>query len=129
EEIAYARAYAATRLSQDAKSICIAFAGFSLRDVKRFAEKCGVTVLDGTYDPISAQLVFCDLEQTKGYEFDTLIIIQCMDGVLPPHDAPKEEAFSASCKLYVAMTRAKRELILSLHNTLIPWIKAVTTTI
>jgi hypothetical protein len=73
--------------------------------------------------------VFCDLEQTKGYEFDTLIILQCTDGVLPPHDAPKEEEFRTSCKLYVAMTRAKRELILSFHNTLSPWIKAVTTTI
>jgi superfamily I DNA/RNA helicase len=128
-EIAYARAYAATRLNQDAKSVCIAFAGFSLRDVKQFAERCGVTALDGTYDPVSDQLVFCDLEQTKGYEFDTLIIVQCMDGVLPPHDAPEEEAFRASCKLYVAMTRAKRELILSFHNAASRWIAAVTGTI
>jgi hypothetical protein len=129
EEIAYARTYAATRLRDGAKSVCIAFAGFSARDVRSFAERCGVSALDGTYDPISDPLVFCDLEQTKGYEFDTLIILQCTDGVLPPHDAPKEEEFRTSCKLYVAMTRAKRELILSFHNTLSPWIKAVTTTI
>jgi hypothetical protein len=92
-------------------------------------ERCGVTALDGTYDPASDYLVFCDLEQTKGYEFDTLIIIQCTDGVLPPHDAPKEEAFRASCKLYVAMTRARRELILSFHNAVSPWIDEVSSTI
>jgi len=126
EEIAYARAYAATRLDQGVKSVCRAFAGFSLGDVKSFALRCGVTALDGTYDPVSDKLVFCDLEQTKGYEFDTLIIIQCKDGVLPPHDAPEEEAFRASCKLYVAMTRAKRELILSFHDAASRWIQAVT---
>jgi len=129
EEIAYARSYADTRLKQNANSVCLAFAGFSARDVRGFAEKCGVTALDGTYDPISDRLVFCDLEQTKGYEFDTLIVIQCRDGVLPPHDAPPEEAFRASCKLYVAMTRAKRELILSFHNAASRWIAAVSGTI
>ena len=124
EEIAYARTYATTRLKQGAKSVCVAFAGFSARDVRGFAQKCAVTALDGTYDPGIDPLVFCDLEQTKGYEFDTLIIVQCSDGILPPHDAPKEEEFRTSCKLYVAMTRAKRELILSFHGSLSPWIKA-----
>ncbi|RVC68004.1 hypothetical protein EN766_30960, partial [Mesorhizobium sp. M2A.F.Ca.ET.046.02.1.1] len=129
EEIAYARSYAAARLEQGVKTVCIAFAGYSARDVKGFASKCGVTALEGTYDPNTDCLVFCDLEQTKGYEFDTLIILQCTDGVLPPHDAPEEEAFRASCKLYVAMTRAKRELILSFHDAASPWIAAVTSSI
>ncbi|MER9712748.1 UvrD-helicase domain-containing protein [Mesorhizobium sp. M0174] len=129
EEIAYARAYAATALQNDAKTVCVAFAGFSGRDVKGFAEKCGVTALDGAYDPSSDRLVFCDLEQTKGYEFDTLIILNCRNGVLPPHDAPEEEAYRASCKLYVAMTRAKRELILSFNGEASPWVAEVTDTI
>jgi hypothetical protein len=76
-----------------------------------------------------APIVFCDLEQTKGYEFDTLIIIQCTESVLPPRDAPTEEEFRTSCKLYVAMTRAKKELILSFHGALSSWIKAVSQTI
>ncbi|MER8543800.1 AAA family ATPase [Mesorhizobium sp. M1334] len=129
EEIAYARTYAASRLEQGAKTVCVAFAGFSSRDVKGFAKSCGVTALDGAYDPSSDRLVFCDLEQTKGYEFDTLIILQCRDGILPPHDAPEEEAYRTSCKLYVAMTRAKRELILSFHGVASPWISEVTNTI
>ena len=34
EEIAYARSYAATRLYQGVRTVCIAFAGFSARDVR-----------------------------------------------------------------------------------------------
>jgi hypothetical protein len=125
EEIAYARAYADTKLSLGAKTVCIGFAGFSARDVRAFAGKYGVTALDGAYDPSSDSLVFSDLEQTKGYEFDTLIIVQCTDTVLPPQGAPIEEAHRAACKLYVSMTRARRELILSFHGTASPWITAV----
>jgi hypothetical protein len=125
EEIAYARTYAETRLEQEARTVCIAFAGLSSRDIGAYAKTCGITALDGTYDPSTDKLVFCDLEQAKGYEFDTLIIIQCSAGVLPPADAPEEESYRAACKLYVAMTRARRELILSFHGTASPWIAAV----
>lgn len=129
EEIAYARTYATSALQAGAKTVCVAFAGFSGRDVTSFADKCGVTALDGGYDPSADSLVFCDLEQTKGYEFDVLIILNCRHGVLPAHDVPEEETYRASCKLYVAMTRAKRELILSFHNQASPWITDVTDTI
>jgi hypothetical protein len=130
EEIAYARTYAAGRIQQgSAKTVCIAFAGFSTRDIQRYAVKCGVSALDGNYDPHDERLVFSDLEQTKGYEFDVLIIVQCNDGVLPPQDAPVEEAHRAACKLYVAMTRAKHELILSFHDRVSPWISQVTQSI
>ncbi|KQS76376.1 3'-5' exonuclease [Rhizobium sp. Leaf383] len=125
DEIAYARAYAATALAGDARTVCIAFAGFSARDVQAYASLCDAVALDGNYDPVNDRLVFCDLEQTKGYEFDVLIILNCCDGILPPSDAPEEEAYRASCKLYVAMTRAKRELILSFHGKSSPWIEEV----
>jgi hypothetical protein len=129
EEVAYAQTYAATRLAQDARTVCVAFAGFSSRDVKSFAKHCGVYALDGAYDPSTDRLVFSDLEQTKGYEFDTLIIVGCCDGVLPARDALPEETFREACKLYVTMTRARRELILSFHDTASPWIRAVSGTI
>lgn len=128
EEIAFARAFVDSA-GTGVKTICIAFAGFSSRDVKGFADRCGVPALDGGYDPKYDRLVFCDLEQTKGYEFDVLIILNCTNVVLPPHDAPKEETHRASCKLYVAMTRAKKELILSFHGEASPWIIDVSGTI
>lgn len=129
EEIAYARAYAATVLDQGARTVCIAFAGFTSRDVQGFAARCGVLALDGAYDPRNDGLVFSDLEQTKGYEFDTLLIVGCRDGVLPAREAPPEEQFRDVCKLYVAMTRARRELILSYHGAASVWLREVSGTI
>ena len=125
EEIAYARAYASTQFARGVRTVCIAFAGHSARDVGGFAQRCGVTALDGAYDPNTDSLVFSDLEQTKGYEFDVLVIVGCCAGVLPSQDAPPEEAFRDTCKLYVAMTRAKRELIMSFNGAASPWIVAV----
>ncbi len=129
EEIAYARNYVATHLQMGPRNLCIAFAGFSSRDVREYALKCGVTALDGAYDPNTDRLVFSDLEQTKGYEFDVLIVVNCCEHVLPARDAPLEEGFRDICKLYVAMTRAKRELVLSFHGAASKWLKAVSGTI
>lgn len=125
EEIAYSLGFAQTQLDAGARTVCIGFAGFSARDVAEFARQCGVTALDGAYDPKSDRLVFSDLEQTKGYEFEVLVIVQCTDRVLPPDDAPEEEAHRAASKLYVAMTRARKELVLSFHDKASPWIEAV----
>ena len=68
DEIMYARAFAEARLSAGVRNICIAFAGHSTRSVKLFSDRCGVTALDGNYDPKTDRLVFSDLEQTKGYD-------------------------------------------------------------
>jgi hypothetical protein len=129
EEIAYARTYVATHLQMGTRNLCIAFAGFSSRDVRAYALKCGVTALDGAYDPKTDRLVFSDLEQTKGYEFDALIVVNCCEHVLPARDAPLEEGFRDICKLYVAMTRAKRELVLSFHGPASKWLETVSGTI
>lgn len=130
EEIAFARAYVRDQIaSGDARNACIAFAGQSMRSVKLFADRCGLTALDGSYDPNTDPVVLSDLEQTKGYEFDVLVIVNCSQGVLPAKDALPEEAFRDACRLYVAMTRAKRELIMSFNGVASPWILAVGDTI
>jgi hypothetical protein len=125
EEIAFARSYAAERLKEGIKNICIAFAGYSSRSVQMFAEECGVTSLDGNYDPRTDRLVFSDLEQTKGYEFDSMLILNCSEGVIPAKDYFPDEAFRDACRLYVAMTRAKRELVLSFNGAASPWILSI----
>lgn len=129
QEIAYARTYAKTRLAAGVQSVCIVIAGFTARDVDAFAQDCGVQSLNGLYDPLESPLVFSDLEQTKGYEFETLIVVNCRNGVLPATGAPEEEAFRQGCKLYVAMTRARRELILSFSGEASPWLASVSETI
>ena len=128
-EIAYARTYAHTRLAAGVKSVCIVIAGYTARDVDGFAIRCGVESLNGLYDPLESPLVFSDLEQTKGYEFETLIVVNCRNGVLPATGAPDEEAYRQGCKLYVAMTRARRELILSFSGEASPWLASVSDTI
>lgn len=129
DEIGFAMQYAKGRLEDGVGSICIAFAGFTSRDVQRFAERCGERALSGLYDPAESGLVFSDLEQTKGYEFDELLIVNCSAGQIPARGAPEEEAFRQGCKLYVAMTRARKELILSFNGTASPWLAAVSDTI
>ena len=129
EEIAFARTYARTRLDVGVKSVCIAFAGYSARDVECFARKCDLPSLNGFYDPLENPLVLSDLEQTKGYEFETLIVVNCRNGVLPASGAPAEEAFRQGSKLYVAMTRAQRELILSFSEEASPWLTSVSDTV
>lgn len=129
DEIGFALKYANERLEDGVESICVAFAGFTAREVQHFAEKCSVTALSGLYDPAASNLVFSDLEQTKGYEFDALIIVNCSEGQIPARGAPEEEAFRQGCKLYVAMTRARKELILSFNGTASPWLAAVSDTI
>ena len=129
EEIGYARTYAETRLKAGVKSVCIVIAGYTTRDVDAFAKACGADSLNGFYDPLESPLVFSDLEQTKGYEFETLIVVNCRNGVLPARGAPEEEAFRQGCKLYVAMTRARRELILSFSGEASPWLASVSDTI
>jgi len=114
EEIAYARSIVESHLKLYPRSkCCIAIAGYSLCEVERFARRLGLKALDGSHDPFSSSIVFSDLEQTKGYEFDLMVIVNCREGTLPPSDAPPEEIYRDGCKLYVAMTRAKNDLYIS----------------
>ena len=116
EEFAYARRLIADHLSaRPDDRCCIALAGYSLHEVVVFANRIRVPALDGTHEPHRNPLVLSDLEQTKGYEFNLMVIVNCRENVLPPVDAPKEEAFRHGCRLYVAMTRARNELYLSYH--------------
>ena len=77
---------------------------------------------DGTHEPHSSPLVLSDLEQTKGYEFNLSVIVNCSKNVIPPEDAPKEEAFRHGSRLYVAMTRARDELYISYHREPSVWL-------
>lgn len=119
-------AYARSLLDHDIQSSpdhknCIAFAGYSLREIELFAEAEGLPVLNGMHSKVSRPLVLSDLEQTKGYEFNVVVVLNCKMGVLPPKSAPEEEAFRFGCQLYVAMTRARDELYLSHSGTHSEW--------
>ena len=123
EEFAFARRLVADHFeSKSNDRCCIAIAGFTLKEISSFAKALELPVLDGAKDPGDSFLVLSDLEQTKGYEFGVMIVINCLEDVLPPKDSPVEEAFRHGCRLYVAMTRAKNELYLSYHDQPSRWL-------
>lgn len=95
---------------------CIAICGYSYYEILKIGQELNIPVLDGKMDLSESSIFLSDLENTKGFEFDRMIIINCNEGVVPNPDQPKEEWFRDISRLYVAMTRAKRELIIS-YNT------------
>lgn len=125
EEIIYARSLIADHLEyRPEDKCCIAIAGYSMREVELFGESIGVKVLDGRSATDIDAIVLSDLEQTKGYEFNLVIILNCGEEVIPPADALEEERFRHGCRLYVAMTRAKDELYLSYSGGPSKWLDA-----
>lgn len=126
DEIAFALSEIADVMKGDPDArCCLAIAGYSLKEIAEFAELFGANCLGGERDAAKrAGLVFSDLEQTKGYEFDHITIVNCCSNVLPARDAPPEEVHRDCCRLYVAMTRAKNDLRLSYHGRPSRWLEA-----
>lgn len=116
-EIGTAIDYLNEKLNDKQKG-CIAIGGMTLKDVKKIGQGLNVDVLDGTSSLGNSKIFLSDLEQTKGFEFDSMCIINCNDGIIPNHSLPEEEWYYDICKLYVAMTRAKSELIISYSSAL-----------
>jgi superfamily I DNA/RNA helicase len=114
EELALALAYVDEVLPQsEAKKACIALCGFTQKSVEELASNLVLPVLSDTSDISSEHLFLSDLEQTKGFEFDLMLILNCSAGVVPHPQLPEEEWFRDLSKLYVALTRAKTELVVS----------------
>lgn len=122
QEIAAALLYSEETEASDTKRFCIAVAGYSLREIQAYAQRRALPVLDGTIGLGAGKVFLSDLEQTKGYEFDTICVLNCSADVLPSPDLPPEEQFRLASRLYVAMTRAKHELILSFNGAPSSWI-------
>jgi hypothetical protein len=92
---------------------CLALCGFSQASVEQLAAQVSLPALAKDTDIGTGRIFVSDLEQTKGFEFDAVVVVNCSDGVVPHPNLPAEESFRDLCKLYVAMTRAKTQLVLS----------------
>jgi superfamily I DNA/RNA helicase len=124
EEITYAKKHMEDLCAQNLNhNGCIVFAGFKNTEIKAYSNKIGIPVLDGNLDPLNEPIVISDLEQAKGYEFDTVIILNCEAGVLPQDGIHEDEVYRSACQFYVAMTRAKNDLYLSFHAEPSRWLK------
>jgi hypothetical protein len=104
---------------------CIAICGYTLRELQVFGRKHKLTVLDGQVSVDDGSVFVSDLEQTKGFEFDIVCILNCSEGVLPDGVAPDSEQHRDLARLYVAMTRAKTELVLSWSGRQSPFLRGV----
>ena len=124
EEIVFAKKHMEDLCAQNLNhNGCIVFAGFKNTEIKAYSDKVGIPVLDGKLDPLNEPIVISDLEQAKGYEFDTVIIVNCEAGILPKDGIHEDEVYRSACQFYVAMTRAKNDLYLSYHHEPSIWIK------
>jgi len=114
EELGYALEYSQEITNEHPETkACIAYCGYSNYEIGNLAKDLDIPLLDGGVDIESGRIFLSDLEQTKGFEFDYMIILNCRAGVLPDQTGPKEEQFRDVSKFYVAMTRTKDQLILS----------------
>jgi superfamily I DNA/RNA helicase len=105
------------------KKYCIALCGYTLNDIECIGKKLNIPVLNGDIDLTSSSLFLSDLEQTKGFEFDKVCLLNCAETVLPDRYLPLEESYRQLFRLYVAMTRAKIELIVSFSGKVSPFIQ------
>jgi hypothetical protein len=92
---------------------CIAVCGYSLFELSAFGRSIDLPVLDGSTSLEAGHVFLSDLEQTKGFEFDVVCIVNCSQGTVPDAAAPEEELYRDLARLYVAMTRAKTDLVVS----------------
>lgn len=127
DELTYALGYcqqADSMQGVDSKA-CIAICGMTQKSVEELGRDLGIEVLSDATVLTDSRLFMSDLEQTKGFEFDLMLVINCAEYVIPQQHIPERESFRELCKLYVAMTRAKRELVVSYSGNLSPFLVGV----
>jgi hypothetical protein len=101
---------------------CVAIVGYSGFEVQEYGKEIGIPVLDGASKFLRGTRFLSDLEQTKGYEFDTMIIVNCAKGNLPPSGAPPQEVSRSASEFYMAMTRARNQLVISFSGEVCDWL-------
>jgi hypothetical protein len=117
-EIGNALAFATDEVAANRSwKACIAFSGHSLYEIQAFSKRLKMPLLDGSRSIDEHAIYFSDLAQTKGFEFDLMVVVNVCDNVLPNPNSPEMEQAKDLAQLYVAMTRAKNQLVLSHHGT------------
>lgn len=91
---------------------CIAICGYSRYELAPLAQYLDIPLLDGGVGMDEGPLFLSDLDDTKGFEFQCMIIINCTDGVIPNPRSPEKEQYRDLSRLYVAMTRAQSQLVI-----------------
>lgn len=117
EEMRMALSYVELFLLGEVKrKACVVVCGYSQVAVESLGRALSLPVLCGVTQIDASDLFLSDLEQTKGFEFDLVVVVNCGETVIPHPELPENESFRELCRLYVALTRAKTELIVSSHT-------------
>lgn len=117
DEVSMALAFANEYIEESqTKKACLAFCGYSQASMDVIGRELDLPVLCGATVLSEGSIFLSDLEQTKGFEFDLMIVINCSAHVIPHPELPEQESFRELCKLYVALTRAKTDLIVSFNK-------------
>lgn len=118
EELTSAVQYLQERVREDGPGHngCIAICGYTLPELEPLSRKLKVQLLDDNIDLAGKSIFISDLEQTKGFEFDHMIIVSCNRESLPNPNLPEEEAYRDLSRFYIAMTRARKNLIISYNG-------------
>lgn len=114
EEVGYALAYARQEVdANDAMKVCIAICGYSQHEMAAFARRMELPLLDSHIDLSEGKVFLSDLENTKGFEFQCMIILNAGEDVLPSPRLPEKDRYRDLSRFYVAMTRARQQLVVS----------------
>ena len=117
KELAYAIAFAKSEINEEDKwKVCIAICGYSLHELNVFGKENKFVVLDGETSLSDSQIFVSDLEQSKGFEFDIMIVVNASMASIPNPVLPAKEHFREMSQFYVALTRAKSQLIVSFNG-------------
>lgn len=129
KELSHALGHLRTRMDElgaGRTKACIAICGLSQAELENLATQINLDLLTGDTNVVAGKVFLSDLEQTKGFEFDSMVILNCSEIAIPHPLLPPEESYRELCKLYVAMTRGKTELIVSYTGSPSPFIQKVT---
>lgn len=106
-----------------AAKICIAVCDYSEHELEAFSSRVQLPILNGEAKLDEGQVFLSDLENTKGFEFQCVIIVNCEASAIPNPYAPQDEAYRDLSRLYVAMTRARQQLVISCRGTPSPFLE------
>jgi len=129
ESLASELAHAVGWLRQTAKEgalhqrACLAVCGFAQPAIEALGRQLQLPLLAKGVDIAGDRIFLSDLEQTKGFEFDIVVIANCSWRAMPHPNLPPAESFRDLCRLYVAMTRAKTQLLLTYSGSLSPFVE------
>ena len=124
EELTYGFHYIQDALNENSGQIgCLAVSGVQLNQLEKLFDvlisagfKNDIQLLDGEAvfkKNKGANIFLSDLDSTKGFEFDVMVIVGCSAKTLPNPYLPQEEHYRDLGRFYVAMTRAKTNLVIS----------------